>query len=57
MELVRSWPAVDRAAAMRAECAFKALRKAAKEQKVASRSRTDKIARLLEGGQASSAAG
>lgn len=57
VELVRSWPAVDRVAAMRAECAFKALRKAAKEQKLASRSRTDKIARLLKGWQASGAVG
>ena len=57
VELVRSWPVVDRGGPTRAECVLNAPRKGAKEQKVASRSRTDKIARLLEGGQASSAAG
>lgn len=49
--LVRSWPAFDRAAALRAESAFKSLRKDAKERKLCSRSRRDKVSRLLQGEQ------
>lgn len=48
--LLKSWNAVSMSAALKAERAFKALIKLAKEKKVRSRSRTDAISLLLQGG-------
>ena len=48
--LMKSWNAVSMSAALKAERAFKALSKLAKEKKVRSRSRTDAISLLLQGG-------
>lgn len=47
--LLKSWPAVSRTAALRAERAFKALRKDAKEAKIRSRSRSDPVSLRLRG--------
>ena len=47
--LTRSWPAADMSAALKAERAFKALTKDAKEKKIRSRARKDAISLLLQG--------
>ena len=46
--LLKSWPAASHSSALRAEHAFKALRRDAKERKILSRSRSDEISRLLK---------
>jgi len=47
--LVKSWPAAGLSAALKAERAFKALSKDAKEKKIRSRARKDAISLLLKG--------
>ncbi|MFT5471556.1 MAG: putative endonuclease [Verrucomicrobiales bacterium] len=47
--LLKSWPAASQSAALRAEYAFKALSREAKERKLRSRSRSDTVSRLLRG--------
>lgn len=49
LKLLRSWPAASHSCALKAELAFKALSKSAKEQKVTSRARKDPISRILRG--------
>ena len=49
LQLLKSWPAVDRSAGLKAEHAFKQLPRPAKDQKLQSRARQDPISRLLRG--------
>ena len=48
--LIKSWPAASLPAALKAERAFKALDKDAKEKKIRSRSRKDAVSLLLRQG-------
>lgn len=47
--LLKSWPAVNVSAALKAERAFKKLTREAKELKLRSRARKDDVSRLLRG--------
>lgn len=47
--LLKSWPAVNVSAALKAERAFKKLTREAKERKIRSRARKDDVSRLLRG--------
>jgi len=47
--LLKSWPAVNVSAALKAERAFKKLSREAKERKLRSRARKDDVSRLLRG--------
>lgn len=47
--LLKSWPAVNVSAALKAERAFKRLTREAKERKIRSRARKDDVSRLLRG--------
>ena len=47
--LIKSWPAASLSAALKAERAFKALSKDAKEKKIKSRARKDAVSMLLKG--------
>jgi len=49
--LLKSWPAANMSAALKAELAFKKLSRAAKEKKLKSRGRKDEVSRLLAGEQ------
>ncbi len=49
LKIVKSWPALDHGSALRAEHAFKKLRRDAKERKLRSRARQDEVSRLLRG--------
>ena len=48
--VLKSWPAASMSAALKAERAFKALNKQAKQKKIRSRARKDAISLLLKGG-------
>ena len=48
-KVIKSWPATSLSAALKAERAFKALSKTAKESKLKSRSRKDPVSALLAG--------
>lgn len=49
VKVVRSWPAASYSCALKAERAFKALTRDAKEKKLRSRAKTDRVSRLLRG--------
>lgn len=49
--LLKSWPAANMSAALKAELAFKKLSRAGKDKKLKSRGRKDEVSRLLAGEQ------